>query len=81
MFKNGQKVVLRTYDELAEQFGCDGEDNFYDILTDPPITDAMEKYLGTEVTIKEKCEGKDDAYYIEEDEEGWGFPSVAFVEI
>jgi len=33
MFENGQKVMLKTYDELAEQFGVGGEDDFYDIMT------------------------------------------------
>jgi len=78
MFENGQKVMLKTYDELAEQFGVGGEDDFYDIMTDPPIPVEMDVHLGAEVTIKEKSKNGD-AYLIEEDEEGWAFPSVAFV--
>jgi len=78
MFENGQRVMLKTYEELAEQFGVGGEDDLYDIMTDPPIPVEMDIYLGTEVTIREKSENYD-AYLIEEDEEGWAFPSVAFV--
>jgi len=77
MFENGQKVMLKTYEKLAEQFGVGGEDDLYDIMTDPPIPVEMDIHLGTEVTIKEKSENYD-AYLIEEDEEGWAFPIVAF---
>lgn len=48
------------------------------ITDDPPVTDAMEIYLGTEVTLGEKCKDMN-AYYIEEDAEGWGFPVEAFI--
>jgi len=80
MFENGQKLMLKTYEELAEQFGVGGEDNFYDIMTDPPIPVEMDVFLGTEVTIKEKSNYNEDSYLIEEDEEGWAFPVVAFKE-
>jgi hypothetical protein len=78
MFIEGQKVMLKTFEELVEEFGMGGKEEMYDILTDPPITDAMEEYLGTEVTIKSKCEDMN-AWHIKEDEEGWGFPTVAFI--
>ena len=45
MFTKGQKVKLKTYDELAKQFGIGGEGDLFDIMTDPPITDVMQRYL------------------------------------
>lgn len=78
LLENGKKVMLKTYEELAEQFEVGGEEDFYDIMTDPPIPVEMDVHLGTKVTIREKSENYD-AYLIEEDDEGWAFPSVAFV--
>jgi len=35
--------------------GVGGEDDLYDIMTDPPIPVEMDIYLGTKVTIREKA--------------------------
>ena len=78
MFMRGQKIMLKTVNALIKEFGIGGEKEMYDILTNPPITFQMEEYLGTEVTIKERCLNMD-AYHIEEDAEGWGFPTNAFL--
>jgi hypothetical protein len=68
--------MLKTLDDLVAQFGIGGEEQDYDILSDPPITIDVEVYLGKEVTIKEKGSNME-AYLIEEDQEGWGFPTEA----
>ena len=78
MFENGQKVMLKTYEELAEQFGGWWR-GWFIWHNDRSTYTCWNGHLSRHKGNYQRESKNYDAYLIEEDEEGWAFPSVAFV--
>lgn len=64
-YKVGDKVKVREWDDMVEEFGTD-EDG--DIGCNLCFIKYMEKYCGEEMTVSRVLTGY---YILEEDDEGW----------
>ena len=78
-FKIGDKVKVKSWKSLTQEFGGDVE---MGVLSDPIFFPAQKRYCGRTVTISKVIGHSwlDGAYQIKEDNHGWLFAEDVFEE-
>ena len=79
--KPGDKVRIKTHEELIETGWTFDGDNYFHSIDDEAIVKSMHKFLGKVYTVKEVKEVKDEVIKLEEDEDYWNWTSYMIAEI
>ena len=76
--KPGDKVRIKTHEELIETGWTFDGDNYFHSIDDEAIVSGMHKFLGKVYTVKEV---KDEVIKLEENEDYWNWTSYMIAEV